>query len=607
VLLALIPIANIAVVLFTTGADNPSNDYLQYMGLIGNVLDGKYNWSNYIADTFYRTHSVALPVAFHILDAALFRFNMYVELAVGLMLAGLRLVFLSAALGRSLSGWRKIVLIPVLSFLIFSDSQMSVFAFGDAALTIQLSLLGFALGLWGLCCLQSDRWRALCMVAGGLIAAFSWGNGPVTWMIFLAALLLSQSTNRWMFAAWLSGFGVSLLPYIQALIVNPMVHHASSRNGTTVVSFLNLKFCLNLLGWPFTNNIATNVDGTRFAKIVGWAGLCFSAAILVLIAKLRQAKWWQLALPGILCLLHGTLSIWQISVFRGLLASWYTTVAMSFWIGLTGLVFLVLELVCTVKNGNASKNIVLAGGGCAGVYFFALTAAYLYTNTTFDDKTNFLYSRSPASAAVLRHYREAPLSASQYVFQWGGDYYGLLPLLAAPLEKHRLSVFAPRQTWTLQGDNAIGTVTCTGSDKSSCMTWSNGRSAQDLSPWWSYRHLNLIVPSSHTVAWKVTIPAEALSAELKTAAAPAESAAASGSGPLPAVLEVKPEDTSNYAVFRQTAVLSDSQWHPLTLPLGQYKGKTVTIDFSAIDKSNRPVVWQSPTIAIETTGNLTRN
>lgn len=596
--LTALPIANIVSVVFTTGADNPSNDYLQYMGLIDHILNGNYNWWNYIGDTFYRTHSVALPVLLHVLNAWLFGFSMYVELAIGIVLAVLRLVLLAAVFLRPLTGWRKLALIPLLSCLIFSDSQMSVFSYGDAALTIQLSLLGFALGLWGLFCASNDRVRGTCIVLGGIIASYSWGNGPVTWIVFLAGLLLMYRQRLWLLVAWLAGFAVSLFPYVQALIV-PAVHGVAGRNGTTLVSPWNSRFMLNLIGWPFVNNIGTNVDGSPMSKAIGWTALGFCAVTLAALAKLRRPGWWQAALPAILCMLHGFLSVWQISLFRPLLASWYTTVAMSVWIGLLALMFVVVEDLVTHHNEWKARKVSLLLAACCSAFFAFLAVVYAQSNLTYDDKTNLLYSRSPASAAAIRHYADAPASASNYVFQWGGDKTGLLPLLAAPLERHHLSVFGPHQTWTLQGDSCLPSVTYLDNGRPTSATWIEDRSTNKAVPWWSYQHLNLVLAPSHTVRWTVSIPANVRGAELQTAAAALQWNPNAKHRALAAILTIDPDTKSEFAVMRNSTIINNEKWHPITLPLTQYAGHTVVIEFSAFEQNDQAVIWQYPLIKVD--------
>src|SRR5262249_34301920 len=154
-------------------------------------------------------------------------------------------LLLCQALSWQAGNWTKWLLLPTLSLLVFSASQISVYAFGDAALTIGLSLLGFALGGWGLVCCRRTVTALLTMLAGGLIASFSWGNGLVSWMILLMALPLFGYRKPWHYAVWLFGFSLSILPYLLFLPIPALAHSQAVGAGKTVVSLFNWRFIVN--------------------------------------------------------------------------------------------------------------------------------------------------------------------------------------------------------------------------------------------------------------------------------------------------------------------------------------------------------------------------
>lgn len=579
-LVTLAPAATVALVISTTGADNLSNDYLQYASLIDRILSGHYQWASFITDTFYRTHSVAIPVALHALNAKFFSWNIYLELYAGLTLAAARLLLLYYATSRFLPGYLKTALLPFLSCLIFSLSQISVFAYGDGALTIELSLFGFALGLAGLAS-QRQYLGPVLMVAGGLISSFSWGNGLVTWMILLVSLLLLNYRRLPLYLLWFAGLLVSALPYINALVIRQ--GSAPVRDGTTVVSLTNFRFFINALGWPFANGISSHAEGLPEARLVAWAGLACAAVLLCLLARAsRQTK--VAALPGLLCMLHGLVSIWQISVFRTLIAAWYTAVSMTFWCGLIACAAAVYA-GSNQKNGRAER---LSRQACLAISLIVLDF-YMRSNLTYDDKTDLLYSRSPASASALRHYLDGPTYAEQYVFQWGSGNPGLLTLLASPLAKHKLSVFAPEQIWTLQGDYLLDAVTVDDhKENGSSVAWTATTSERDKMPWWHYRHLNLLLPAGKSVSWTVTVPAGASKAEFRSAVAlPREQGA---STPVFFAVGLKPSGGKEILAWNLAARSNNQNWREFALPLEKYKGQTITLRLSARAIPHRPGV-----------------
>src|SRR5262249_44544701 len=172
-LLAIAPLGNIVAIITTTGADNLSNDYLAYTWMVRDVLAGTYNWSHYFRDTFYRTHSVALPVFIHIGAARFFHWSIYPELYLGIAIAAVRVLLLWQVFSRSAAGWRKWWQLPTLSLLVFSASQISVYAFGHAALTIGLTLSGFALRIWALLCQRQPAAALLTKHDGALLRSQS--------------------------------------------------------------------------------------------------------------------------------------------------------------------------------------------------------------------------------------------------------------------------------------------------------------------------------------------------------------------------------------------------------------------------------------------------
>lgn len=630
IIFTVLPIANIAFVLASTGADNLSNDYLQYVGLVDKILNGGYNWLNYIPDTFYRTHSVALPVLIHIADAHFFSWNIYIELTAGIAFALLRFALLFSALSADLSTRQKLLLCPAMSLILFSNSQMSVFCYGDGALTIEMSLFGFALGLWGLTRKNQPRLAICCMLLGGLISSYSWGNGLVTWLVFLIGLLALNYRQPIAFIAWGVGLSLCLIPYVQALVVAPLFHAVPARAGTTIVSLFNWRFLINMIGWPFANDIAGHAQGLAAARAVGWLGLTFAAVGVLLLSMSKRVDLWRKSAPSLLLVAHGLISIWQIGVFRSLLAAWYTAVSVTFWLGLIGLA---CHLYRWVAHRSSAE--VPAGGLKVAVRIWCLAlpvvliALYTTTNLTYDDKTDMLYSRSPASASALRHYRTGPTYGESLIFQWGAGNPGLVELLAEPLERHQLSVFAPKQTWSLQGDFGLDSVRLSGpyipaataqsdkapnsppnsSNKAPQAIWTTGVSSKESLPWYHYRRLNLLMPCGDSISWTVAIPAGVKRAELRTSATfdGTESKVQNSANnerrtPVTFTVSVKTPAEAEHMLYSYTTSQNKHSWHDFSVPLTSYAGQRITIRLSSKARAGSTLaaaVFQHPVIEIE--------
>lgn len=607
--LTLAPLVIIVTIIATTGADNLSNDYLAYTGMVGKVLSGTYDWSGYFRDTFYRTHSVALPLFLHILDARFFHWSVYPELYAGFVLAALRAVLLHQMLSLGADRRLKLCLWPLISLLVFSASQISLFVYGDAALTIGLALFGFTLGAWGLSTRPGTATGLLAMFAGGLTASFSWGNGPVSWMVFLMALLVTGHRRWWHYALWAAGLGISILPYTLLLPAAIVLHPLPPAAGTTIVSPFNWRFIVNALGWPFCNDIALHTGSLSQARTAGWTGMALLVAGALLLACARSRVLQQQSLPPLLLVVHGLLSVWQISIFRSLLAPWYTAVSMSFWIGLGAAA---LVAICQSPDPQAPP----AGFGrlvppaCklwGAIVLLFMAGAYLSSNLSYQDKTELLFSRSPASASVIRHYRTAPTYGEGLVFQWGAGNPGLLELLASPLEKHGLSVFAPRQTWTLQGDFLLDRVKVYENPGTPDLIWTATTSRADRLPWYHYKHLNLLVSAPNAVAWTVDLPAGLRQAEFVSAVAPSssdqqagESTSTDGAWCEILVQTERGGDRLGVAVPVKT---HNRSWCPVRLDLTPLKGQRITLKLTVRQpgsKAAATVAYRYPRIEVVT-------
>lgn len=567
--LTLWPLLNVITVIATTGANSLSNDYTSWVWAIDQMFDGTYPWLNFFRHTLWAGHSFVLPLLTHLSVARLTEWNAYVELFIGVALFAIRVGLLQAAFTygqpRTWHGW---VLWPVLSALTFSPSQMAVMTYGETALQMGFSGCGLALAVWGLR-RWPDSWRGICVItAGGVIATWSWGSGPLLWPLLFVALIVSGFRQKRHYGFWMFiGLG-SLLPHLMYMLVTPTARAlGTALQGLT--SIFNLTGLLNGLGRPFANGIGFNAGPLPMAERMGALGLGLLVSGLVVVWQQRRAL--QPMLPALVCLGYGLGGIWQISLVRTQMAAWYTTQAIYFWIGLVGIMYVVW--CARVANRLAW----LVTGWCVAVCG-VMGVGYLLTNQHYEDKVFHLYARSPASAACLSHYLTAPTYCEGYVFQWGVGQADLLERFARPLAHQHLSTFASHQTWTLQGDFVLDTVRLVETPLGGDSFWSEGLSATPT-PFAHYKHLNLFLPSPNALDWSLTLPPNADQITFDSAIALRPGSPEVGQVEFEIAL-ITPQAAAP-VVYTWTLPATQHQWQPLRLALGDYAGQTITLRFTS--------------------------
>src|SRR4030095_1984298 len=186
--------------------------------------------------------------------------------------------------------------------------------------------------------------------------------------------------------------------------------------------------------------------------------------------------------------------IWQLSLFRNVITPWYTGVAALFWIGLVGMIY-TLFTITPIATAHTAPPVAALSHGVAVMTVIVIAASYIRTNRTYDDKVYHLYSRSPASAACLYQQRNAPTFCEYRLFQWEVQSAGPVYALADRLKRQSLSVFAPNQRWTLQGDFGFDTVQIQEAPGAAYPVAAHIAWVEDgtgvFRPWYDYRHLNL--------------------------------------------------------------------------------------------------------------------
>lgn len=224
---------------------------------------------------------------------------------------------------------------------------------------------------------------------------------------------------------------------------------------------------------------------------------------------------------------------------------------------------------------------------------------YLNSNLTYQDKSFYLASRRPASAACLREYIFAPTYCERYVFQWS---INRVPLdaFAWPLQNHSLSVFARQQTWSMQGDVILGRVFSPETPASSGARWVEG-STGTPADYSDYQHLNLMVTPAYSSAWNVELPENLRSAALLSASGFLdEDYRDAVDGSITFAVYITSPDLGEQLIYSRAADVPDRGWDSFNLSLTEYQGKEITIRFTIEGESEMlAALYRYPMIRLE--------
>lgn len=555
IFLALLAPARMAWIVFTVGENNLSNDYVARVPLVTAMLDGTCTLGTYVRNAWIGGgHSTVAVTPIYWASARFFAWNVRTELAVGLLIAMAALALITATL-PSRTRW---LLLPLLSLLVFSTTKVSSFTFGESTIQMGLAQLGVAMGAFGFA-RRSDRplapaaWAA----AGGVLASWSWGGGVMTWPAFFGTFAFRRKRSRAAWALLAAGAAAGLAQY--AWILPGEI--PSSPAGPAVWSTKGRLF-LDVLGRPLVNEIG-HADPSLRSQVTGTAGLLVLAVMVFLLrSRLRER-------PAALVLIAWTLLVAvEIALVRTAVAPWYASPMALFWVG----------LVLLLAGGPAG----LRAGGTVAVAFLALSV-----QPTWEDKSFYLPSRAPASAACLREWRTAPPECHDRVFQWGNaGRPNELALLGEPLEQRGLSVFGPRRTYLLQGDFAVGRVGIATS-RAAAFFSRDGRTPGDAN---DFHRLDLVLAPGAAVTWRVDLPKNLKEARFETRVSASKNDPMLARGASVAVAGGGDE---------ARVLVPAGGREPLSLDFRAYAGRTVTLRLTAEEaERGAPLVFEAPKIEL---------
>ncbi len=577
VALAIVPIVNMVRLLTTTGANNLGNDYLAFIGVIDKVLSGNYNWLDYFRDTFFAgAHSMAIPAGIILLTARFAFMNEYVVIDVGIVVAVFQLLVLFDIFTFWSNRWFKYLLLPCLSFLVFSNSQVSVFGFGMASPQIIISLFGFSLGFWGAVRFP-NTWKGVSIIIlGGFISAWSGGYGVAAWLFLFICLLVFGFRKPAHYLVWLVSGSIAALPYLTFF----------SSRAELPPNFLRIQFLLEMLGLPFAT-----LSNLPLMERIGVLSILLAIPGIFFVWRLRASQAFRRAFPALILLGYSFVAIYQITIFRFSLAPWYTTISIWYWVAILGLAFALCHPIEKRLRSLLSISRYVWGLGVVAV----LGYLFLTTNIDYLDKSMYLWIRRPVSSSCMLYYRTAPAYCEQYIYQWGLRNPAAIADLAEPLERHEVSTFAPHQIWTLQGDFGLSNVQVEDLPGIPNVFWSldeDGSTKLNRTSWSDFRHLNLFLHTPNEISWTFALPANVEQAEFHSAVAISETIAGNaGADGITFEVTLQLEDGHQEVVFEKTLDPSDTTWEPFVIPLQSYAGHTITLHLSSDMIGNVSFDW----------------
>jgi hypothetical protein len=559
--LALLPVARMARIVFTYGENNLSNDYIARVPVVAAILEGRYDFRHLFTDTFIAYgHSWLAILPIYLFDARFFAWSMDAELGIGLLLAAAKTLLLWLAVAPTLSARARWLVLPVLSALAFSVSHVTSFTFGESTLQMQLPQLGLAIGACALARFgRRPNARCALVAAGGLLASWSWGGGVMVWPVFFAALLAlgERSLRRWSVLGLAAATGMS-----QYALYAAFGHTLSAIERPGLSEPWRY---IGLIGRPFANGTGSDFAPLRSALAFGAVGLLLAGGLLAV-----ERRRWRARVPAMTVLGWSLLVTLEIGFFRKDVTAWYIVPMTAFWLGLAALL------------ASAPRPIAAAG-------FVTIAAGLLYSNRTWEDKSFYLSSRAPVSAACLREWRTAPPECHARVFQWGGGHSGELALLGDPLERRRLSVFGPRRTYLLQGDVPLGRVRLDPESAPSILS-ADGRTPGDIA---GFRRLDLVLAPGSTVSWRVDLPPGTRTARFRSVVRTDSDEALDARGAAISASAGPDGPTIASRVF-----LPRGEERDLVLDLSRFAGRTVNLSLGAEETQTpgSPLLWEAPRV-----------
>lgn len=557
--LALFPIVRLLRFLASSGADLPSNDEYVFVSLVDRMLEGNYAWSQFFKDTVYGAHAQPLVALFYWFTGRFLGWNEYFLVYFGVFLGFCKLILTFLLFTyRNKSVW-KWLLLPVLSFLIFSPSQISAYGWGLSSIQYGINQMGLLLGLLGLQRWQGRWTSVVLMVLGIFMGAWTYANGLAYPVFFILGMVWLGYKKRSQYAVVILSGIVTAIPY--CLYLNRAQEEAPAAVEPLWVIFRSrLEVFFEGLGLVFPMS-----QGPSGSWLPGFYGLMLLGIAAAVLWRFYRDLPKHTLLPVVFLTLYSLVTWMLICVFRGHLTMLYNAVTLPFWLGLLGF--------WVVSWRHISWGARLLGLASLS----PLPWLYLLTNKDFSSQAMYLDARAPASAECLRRFREAPTYCERRIFQWYlGDYRRLVEL-GKIMEKRHWSVFSKHEEWSLQGSFLLPDVRVEEHPESLPVFWGFQGTSDRVVPT-NHRKLDLFLHSPNSVEWKLKLPPDLKNAVFHSAVGMSRSLQENSQtdGAI-AELWVEADGSPPWRLFAKRLSDADRSWAPFQISLNAFIGKEIKL------------------------------
>jgi hypothetical protein len=346
--LSLMPLGLLVYKMAACGMNFPYWDEMLLLPLIDKAHTGALGFIDFWAQ--HNEHRPFFPRLIIVGLALATHWNVWWVLAANVLCGiGVFLILASALLRTPGNGWSPLWAMPVLSFFVFSWSQMENWVWG-LELTVFLCVLATVAGIVAASGRAPGWGRFFAAIGFGIVASYSFANGLVYWFAALPVILLTPDLKRdtrilratiWGVAAFLviesymfdyHKPGVS--PPLSAVLAQPQAYlgYVLLYLGSPVTGFFFKP--------PWHGGPAYEVGPLHFLPGIAGIGLC--AWLLWRIHQTKRvawsdaAPWLSLMAFAVGSALATGIGRVGLGIFAGLYSRYMTT-NMLFWCGLIGL------------------------------------------------------------------------------------------------------------------------------------------------------------------------------------------------------------------------------------------------------------------------------
>jgi len=546
-LLSILALLRMAYRIISHTSNSLGTDYDFIVPAVVTFIDPSTNLIDHIKACCFGPHCFLQQISLHALIASLCDWDSHAELLLGLLLAVLRLPLMIATLstGKPLC---KIVGTAIIIALTFGTTSTSSFICGQPSLSTGVVLFWFCLASYCANSYSQPAWHGLWYFVSGLFAG-------ITGAYLLLPIGIVGALSAWVKKSK-TLLTVTVITGLAGGLILLWVKSLSKQAGDTIAFALRPDIFIQILGRPFYDHLGVEATSNPYCALIALVGLL--ALAIVLFLRLKHAKT-NLPTGAYSYVIFGLAMSFLISCTRSSIAPWYAPFALFFWLGLSAMAF---ELYSTVTNraARAAAIAVLA----------AISLFYLSSNISFKDKDFYQHTHGPVSESVLRNYKIAPTYGESYISasHIGTDSYRLK--IAAPLNQHNWSAFAPRQRWDLQGDFYLPTVTVAPPNN---YRWVNDSKSLKAREWKVAEKLNLLLLPDTTIDWQIKLPDETIEAAFLS-----ETLATATNNQINRIKVQVRLNNRALAVFNYSC--RDNKNHPLKVDLSPFRGQSINLQIS---------------------------